>query len=170
MTVTAAAPAPELADDDSVSGAIRAYFARLRGGDVGSLPAVLGFVVLVLLFSALRPDTFASTRNAANLLEQAAPVIFIAMGLIFVLLLGEIDLGAGFTAGTTAAVMGVLMTEHGVAWPISVAAGIVTGLVIGYGVGVLVARLGIPSFVVTLATFLGLQGVLLLVIGEGGTI
>jgi D-xylose transport system permease protein len=170
VTVTAAAPAPELADDPSVSGAIRAYFARLRGGDVGSLPAVLGFVVLVLLFSALRPDTFASTRNAANLLEQAAPVIFIAMGLIFVLLLGEIDLGAGFTAGTTAAVMGVLMTEHGVAWPISVAAGIVTGLVIGYGVGVLVARLGIPSFVVTLATFLGLQGVLLLVIGEGGTI
>jgi D-xylose transport system permease protein len=170
VTVTASAPAREVADDETVGGAIRAYFARLRGGDVGSLPAVLGFIILVLLFTALRPDTFASARNAANLLEQAAPVIFIAMGLVFVLLLGEIDLGAGFTAGTTAAVMAVLMTEHGIAWPISVAAAIAAGVVIGYGVGILVAWLGIPSFVVTLATFLGLQGVLLLIIGNGGTI
>lgn len=169
MTVTANAPAPELADE-TVSGAIRAYLGRLRGGDVGSLPAVLGFIVLVLFFSFLRPDTFASTANAANLLVQSAAVIYIAMGLVFVLLLGEIDLGAGYTAGTTAAVMGVLMTEHNIAWPIAVAASIATGVVIGYSVGILVARLGIPSFVVTLATFLGLQGVLLLIIGNGGTI
>jgi D-xylose transport system permease protein len=170
VTVTAAAPAPELESDETVVGAIRAYFSRLRGGDVGSLPAVLGFVVLVILFTLLRPDTFATKANAANLLVQSAPVIFIAMGLVFVLLLGEIDLGAGFTAGTSAAVMGVLITEHSIAWPIGVLAAVATGVVIGLGVGVLVANLGIPSFVVTLATFLGLQGVLLLVIGNGGTI
>ena len=171
MTVTAAAPAPDIEEDEnSVSSAFRAYINRLRGGDVGSLPAVLGFVALVILFSVLRPDTFASSRNAANLLVQATPVIFIAMGLVFVLLLGEIDLGAGYTAGTSAAVMGVLMTNHGVGWPVAVAACIATGLVIGLTVGLLVARLNIPSFVVTLASFLGLQGVLLLIIGEGGTI
>ncbi len=171
MTVTAAAPAPDLKEDDgSVGSAVRGYLDRLRGGDVGSLPAVLGFVVLVILFAVMRPDTFASSRNGANLLVQAAPVIFIAMGLIFVLLLGEIDLGAGYTAGTSAAVMGVVMTEQGFAWPIAVAACIVTGVVVGLLVGLLVARLNIPSFVVTLASFLGLQGVLLLVIGSGGTI
>lgn len=171
MTVTAAAPAPDVQEDDSsVGSAVRAYLDRLRGGDVGSLPAVLGFIALVILFAAMRPDTFASSRNAANLLAQSAPVIFIAMGLVFILLLGEIDLGAGFTAGTSAAVMGVLMTNHGIAWPIAVAACVGTGIVIGLVVGLLVARLNIPSFVVTLASFLGLQGILLLVIGEGGTI
>jgi D-xylose transport system permease protein len=171
VTAPASTPAPEMEiEDGSVGSAARAYVTRLRGGDVGSLPAILGFVVLVLLFTILRPDTFASSRNAANLLVQAAPVIFIAMGLVFVLLLGEIDLGAGYTAGTSAAVMGVLMTNHGVAMPIAVLACLATGVAVGLGVGVLVAWLSIPSFVVTLATFLGLQGVLLLVIGQGGTI
>lgn len=171
MTVTAAEPASDIVgEDETVGSAVRNYVNRLRGGDVGSLPAVLGFIVLVILFSAMRPDTFASSRNAANLLVQATPVIFIAMGLVFVLLLGEIDLSAGYTAGTSAAVMGVLMTEHGVAWPIAVAACLATGLTIGLLIGLLVAGLSIPSFVVTLAAFLGLQGVLLLVIGEGGTI
>jgi D-xylose transport system permease protein len=171
VTAPAPAPAPDLEiEDGSVGSAVRGYVTRLRGGDVGSLPAILGFVVLVILFAALRPDTFASSRNAANLLNQAAPVIFIAMGLIFVLLLGEIDLGAGYLAGVSAAVMGVLMTNHGVAMPLAVLACLATGVVVGFGVGALVAWLHIPSFVVTLATFLGLQGVLLLVIGAGGTI
>ena len=92
------------------------------------------------------------------------------MGLVFVLLLGEIDLSAGFTAGTAAAVLGVLMGQHGVPWWLAIPAALLTGAVIGLLIGLLVARLGIPSFVVTLAWFLGLQGVLLLVIGEGGTI
>jgi D-xylose transport system permease protein len=108
--------------------------------------------------------------NAANLLNQSAAVIFIAMGMVFVLLLGEIDLSAGFTAGTAAAVLAVLATKHHVAWPLAVLGCLTTGLVLGVVIGLLVARLGIPSFVVTLAMFLGLQGVMLLVIGEGGTI
>jgi D-xylose transport system permease protein len=78
---------------------ITAYLDKLRGGDVGSMPAIAGLIVLVIFFSILQPDTFPSTRNIANLLPQSAPVIFIAMGLIFVLLLGEIDLAAGYTAG-----------------------------------------------------------------------
>jgi D-xylose transport system permease protein len=149
---------------------VTAYLDKLRGGDVGSMPAIAGLIVLVIFFSILQPDTFPSTRNIANLLPQSAPVIFIAMGLIFVLLLGEIDLGAGYTAGASAAVMAVLMTKHGWPWPFAFLACVLTGMVVGLTVGVLVAGLNIPSFVVTLASFLGMQGVLLLIIGEGGTI
>jgi D-xylose transport system permease protein len=170
MTTTTAPPQPEATDNAGALGsAVRDYVARLRGGDTGSLPAVLGFVVLVVLFS-VSSEAFTSKLNWANLLNQSAAYVFIAMGLVFVLLLGEIDLGAGFTAGTAAAIMGVFMTQRGYAWPIAVVACIVTGAVIGLTIGILVARLGIPSFVVTLAYFLGLQGVLLLVIREGGTI
>ena len=146
------------------------YIARVRGGDVGSLPAVLGLVALVIVFSVLRPDRFTNSLNFANLIHQAAAVIVIAMGLVFVLLLGEIDLSAGYTAGTCAAVVGIFATRHSQPWPVAVLAGLATGLVIGFAIGSLVARLGIPSFVVTLAAFLGLQGVLLKSIGEGGTI
>ncbi|WP_088320488.1 sugar ABC transporter permease [Kineosporia sp. R_H_3] len=170
MTTSTATPAPEVIEEGGgIGGALRDYVARLRGGDTGSLPAVLGFIVLVIFFSATA-EPFTSKLNWANLLNQSAAYIFIAMGLVFVLLLGEIDLSAGYTAGTSAAMMGVVMTQKGFAWPIAVLACLVTGAVIGLTIGILVARLGIPSFVVTLAYFLGLQGVLLLVIGEGGTI
>lgn len=172
MTAVQETPQAEEVHDarGEIGGAISAYVEKLRGGDVGGLPAVLGFVALVILFSILGPDTFATERNAANLLNQSALYIYIAMGLIFVLLLGEIDLSAGFTAGTGAAVLAVLATQHGVAWPLAMLGALVGGAVIGLLIGLLVARLGIPSFVVTLAWFLGLQGVMLLVIGEGGTI
>ena len=169
MTTTAVPTSETLEPEEGLGGAVRDYVSRLRGGDTGSLPAALGFVVLVAFFSATA-DPFRSKLNWANLLNQSAAYIFIAMGLVFVLLLGEIDLSAGFTAGTSAAIMAVVMTTHGYAWPIAVAACLATGAVIGLLIGLLVARLGIPSFVVTLALFLGLQGVLLLVIGEGGTV
>ena len=150
--------------------AVSDYVAKVRGGDVGSLPAVLGLVVLFIVFSILRPDTFTNSFNMANLVNQSAAVIIIAMGLVFVLLLGEIDLAAGYTAGTAAAVMGIAATRHDWPWYLAILACLATGAVIGTCIGLLVARLGIPSFVVTLAAFLGLQGVLLKLIGEGGTI
>jgi D-xylose transport system permease protein len=146
------------------------YVDRVRGGDVGSLPAILGLVVLTAVFAVLRPETFTNSFNFANLINQSAAVMVIAMGLVFVLLLGEIDLSAGFTAGTSGAVLAIVLTRQGQPWPVAVLAGLATGALIGFCIGMLVARLGIPSFVVTLAAFLGLQGVLLKLIGEGGTI
>jgi D-xylose transport system permease protein len=148
----------------------RDYVTKLRGGELGSLPAILGLVVLCVVFAVLRPGRFTDPFNVANLTNQAAATVVLAMGLVFVLLLGEIDLAAGYTGGTAAAVTGVVMTEHGWPWLPSLLACLTTGAVIGMVIGLLVARLGIPSFVVTLAFFLGLQGVLLVVIGEGGTI
>ena len=158
------------AEQGGIGEALRDYISRTRGGDVGALPAVLSLIVLGVVFTALRPSTFTSALNFANLLHQAAAVIVIAMGLVFVLLLGEIDLSAGWTAGSSAAVMGVVLTNHGWPWYLSIVACLITGTVIGTVLGLLVAYVGIPSFVVTLAAFLGLQGVLLKLVGEGGTV
>ena len=157
-------------DTDGIGAAMGSYFNRVKGGDVGSLPAVLGLIVLIGLFSVLKPETFFTALNFANLLNQGTAIIVLAMGLVFVLLLGEIDLSAGFTAGTAAAVLAVALSSWGLAWPLALILGLLTGTVIGLSIGVLVARLGIPSCVVTLAMFLALQGVMLLIIGEGGTI
>ena len=164
--------ADELAPTTAASfkSIVNDYVTKLRGGDLGSLPAILGLVVLVIVFSALRPGRFTDPFNVANLTNQAAAIIILSMGLVFVLLLGEIDLAAGYTGGTGAAVVGVVMTEQGWPWIPSLLAGLATGAFMGLVIGLLVARLGIPSFVVTLAFFLGLQGVLLVVVGEGGTI
>jgi D-xylose transport system permease protein len=153
-----------------LSTATREWWARVRGGDIGSLPAVLGFVVLVVVFTIMKGDVFATEANWANLLNQAAAVTFIAMGLIFVLLLGEIDLSAGFMAGAAGAVLAVSLTKNGLSWPLAVLLCLGFGLVLGTVMGSLVALLGIPSFVVTLAAFLALQGVQLVIIGVGGTI
>jgi D-xylose transport system permease protein len=147
-----------------------AYWDRIKGGDLGALPAVIGCVILAVVFGVLQPDSFLTEQNFANLLNQGAAIIVLAMGLVFVLLLGEIDLSAGFTAGTGAAILGVLLTQHGWAWPLAVLVALAAGAAIGYAIALLVARLGIPSFVVSLAFFLGLQGAMLLIIGEGGTI
>lgn len=147
------------------------YVARTRGGELGSLPAVLGLVALLIIFTALKGSTFLSAFNMANLLSQAAMIIVIAMGLVFVLLLGEIDLSAGYTAGTAAAILGVTLgVKHQWPLPLALLACLGTGALIGLFIGALVARLGIPSFVVTLAMFLALQGLMLLIIGEGGTV
>jgi D-xylose transport system permease protein len=159
----------ELTRSPSLGEYVRGYIDRVRGGDIGSLPAVFGLVVLVIVFSLMRP-VFFSAGNFANLLTQGAPITVIAMGLVFVLLLGEIDLSAGFTSGVCAAVLATLLTEQGWAWPLAVVVALLVGLLIGTSMGTLVARVGIPSFVVTLAAFLAFQGTVLLIIGEGGNV
>jgi D-xylose transport system permease protein len=153
----------------TLKGAAQNYWARVKSGDIGSLPAVLGLVVLCLVFGSMS-SVFLTPGNFANLITQAAAVIVIAMGLVFVLLLGEIDLSAGYTAGVSGAVLVILITNEGQPWYIALIASIATGAFLGFLLGTLVARLGIPSFVVTLAAFLAFQGILLLLAGEGGTI
>jgi D-xylose transport system permease protein len=145
------------------------YGQRLRGGDMGALPAVFGLVVLCTIFAVLEPS-FLTAGNFANLFTQGAAGVVIAMGLIFVLLLGEIDLSAGFASGVCAAVLAIMLDTYHLPWYVSVGAAIVTGVVIGLIVGFLVAKVGIPSFVVTLAAFLAFQGVVLLLLKEGTNI
>ncbi len=155
--------------DAGFGDAVRAYVRRVRGGDMGSLPAVLGLIVLFVVFG-LANDRFMSALNLANLITQAGSICVLAMGLVFVLLLGDIDLSAGVAGGVSACVMGLTIVEARWPWWAAVLAGIACGAVIGLAIGVLRAKLGIPSFVVTLAFFLGLQGVTLKLIGEGGSV
>jgi D-xylose transport system permease protein len=171
---TAAPPASQFDIQEETGGSIgaaaREYWTRVKGGDMGSLPAIIGVVALVVIFGIMEGDTFLSKGNFANLINQGAAIMVLAMGLVFVLLLGEIDLSAGFAAGMGAAILATTLTEKGWAWPLALLAALATGVAIGFSIALLVARLGIPSFVVTLAFFLGLQGAMLLIIGEGGTI
>ncbi|GAA3440690.1 sugar ABC transporter permease [Planomonospora venezuelensis] len=164
MTTTLKAPR---AESRSIGSNVRGYAERVRGGDMGALPAVFGLVVLCTVFSILKP-AFLTSGNFANLFTQGAAVTVIAMGLVFVLLLGEIDLSAGFASGVCAAVLAIMLTDQGLPWYAAVGAAILTGVVIGTVIGTLVAKLGIPSFVVTLAAFLGFQGLVLLLV-KGGT-
>ncbi|MDT7663460.1 MAG: D-xylose transport system permease protein [Pseudonocardiales bacterium] len=202
----------------STPEAVGDYLAKVRGGELGSLPALFGLVVLLILFS-VASVSFLTLGNIANLLAQGAGVTIIAMGLVFVLLLGEIDLSAGTASGVTAAVLALhlvtggnllgklgigvfalfcllLLVAIGIAvqlkiWyavaPPAIALLIVligfgpnpwlemvlaicVGTAIGLLTGFLVSRIGIPSFVVTLALFLAWQGVILQFIGDGGTL
>jgi len=145
------------------------YIARVKSGDIGALPAILGLIALGLIFK-FSSQYFLTNRNLANLITQSAPVMVIAMGLVFLLLLGEIDLAAGFTSGVCGASMVLLINNHGFPWYAAFLVSLVIGTALGFGMGALRARLGIPSFVVTLSAFLAFQGVLLLMAGEGGTI
>src|SRR5215211_4919306 len=105
MTTTAhAQPGAVTAAPPNVASHVREYLSRVRGGDIGALPAVLGLIVLCAVFATLRP-AFLSTVNFANLFAQGAAVAIIAMGLVFVLLIGEIDLSAGFASGVCASVL-----------------------------------------------------------------
>jgi D-xylose transport system permease protein len=169
--ITSAAQPPVEAEEASspLAAYARNYVGRIRGGDMGSLPAVLGLIVLCVGFGIARP-VFFSAVNFANLFTQGAAVVAIAMGLVFVLLLGEIDLSAGYASGVCAAVLAVLLTDHNWPWYLTILAALFTGAVIGTGIGLLVAKIGIPSFVVTLAGFLAFQGVVLLLLKNGTNI
>jgi D-xylose transport system permease protein len=149
-----------------IIGYTRTYLQRVRGGEMGSLPAATGLVILVILFSIVQ-DTFAGLYNFGNLLTEGAGPILLAMGLVFVLLLGEIDLAAGYAAGVCAAVMVRLTSGYNAPWPISIGAALLTGIVIGFVIGWLRAKVRIPSFVVTLAFFLAFQGVMLYIVNNG---
>jgi D-xylose transport system permease protein len=153
--------------EGSLADQVRAWLQRVRGGEMGALPAVGGFIVLSILFSILSPF-FLTERNFANLMTQAATLVMLGMALVFVILLGEIDLSAGVTAGVSMCIFIVLINVQGFNWIVALVIAFAVGLAIGTFIGFFVAKVGIPSFVVTLGLFLGLQGIQLIVIGSGG--
>jgi D-xylose transport system permease protein len=148
----------------------RERVAALREGELGSLPIVLGIIVIAIYFQA-RNSNFLTADNFVNLIAQMAGIMIIGTGIVFVLLLGEIDLSVGYVSGM-GGVIAALLLEPGKGVPTSVAVilAIGTGVAIGVAQGFFVARVGVPSFVVTLAGLLGWNGVLLQIIGSSGTI
>jgi len=151
-------------------GTLAGYRARIARGDIGQLPVLIGLVVIWLVFYIASGGTFVSPFNLVNLALQMAAVGTIAVGVVFVLLLGEIDLTVGIVSGLCAGIMAVLNVKMGVPGPVAVGAGVVSGTVIGLAQGVWITRFRIPSFVVTLAGLIGWQGALLYVLGNTGTI
>jgi D-xylose transport system permease protein len=151
--------------DDGGSQALR----RFIQGDLASLRVVVGLAVIWIIFQT-QNDRFLSAQNLTNLMLQITAVGLISIGIVFVLLLGEIDLSVGAVSGLTAAIMTVLNVKHGWNPYLAIAAGIVVGAAIGALQGFLFSRFGVPSFVVTLAGLLAWQGALLQVLGSTGSI
>jgi D-xylose transport system permease protein len=149
---------------------IRGSIARIRAGDSGILPVVGGLILISILFESL-DSKFLTAGNLVNLLVQAAVFSLLAMGEVFVLLLGEIDLSVGYVAGLGAVVMADLAgPAHGWPWWSAITAALLTTAGIGLIQGLIITLVGLPSFVVTLAGLLFWQGVLLKILGSGGTI
>jgi D-xylose transport system permease protein len=170
-----AVPLPtDLTDERLVQGAgiagwLSSAKSRIKGGDLGSLPVVIGLVVISTVFYLQEP-AFLSSRSLVTISQFAAPVGIIALGIVLVLLLGEIDLSVGSMSGLAAAIMAVLVVNHGQSMWIGLLGGVLAGVAVGLFYTALYVRVGVPSFVITLAGLLGFQGLLLFVLGRDGTI
>lgn len=178
MTTNPTSPVVPLATDlqderlirtEGFKGAIKVGVNRVRGGDLGVLPIIVGLLVIWTIFQALNPF-FLSSANLVNLLLESAAVGVIALGIVCVLLVGEIDLSVGSVSGLSAAIVGVSFIKLG--WPIGLAVltALAAGAVIGLVYSLVYTKFGVPSFVITLAGLLGFLGVQLFVLGVEGTI
>lgn len=155
--------------DDSIGGAFRAFLSRLRSGDLGVLPVAIGLVLITVVFTALNP-VFIAPNNLVNLLFDCALVGFIALGVVCVLLLGEIDLAIGSMAGLASAIVGVLWVQLGLPIGVAILAALAAGMLAGTVYALLLTHLGMPSFISTLAGLLALLGMQLYILGSTGSI
>ncbi len=152
-----------------ISGFIAVGLERIRGGDLGVLPVVLGLVIIWSIFQSLN-SYFLSSANLVNLLMECSAVGVISLGIVCVLLVGEIDLSVGSVSGFSAAVIAVAFVKHDWPLPLAILGAIATGVLIGYIYSLIFNRFGVPSFVITLAGLLGFQGLQLFTLGRSGTI
>ena len=163
------AVAPEILAD-TLGAYLRARLARIRAGDAGVLPVIGGLLLITILFQSLNSH-FLTAGNQVNLLIQGAAYMLLAMGEVFPLLLGEIDLSIGFVSGIGGIIVAELVKEStGWPWWAAVLAALLACAAIGLLQGTIITRIGLPSFVVTLAGLLGWQGVMLLILGTGGSL
>lgn len=156
-------------NDDSLSGAVRLFIDRVRAGDLGILPVAVGLVVISVVFSSLNP-VFLLPNNLVNLLFDCATVGVISLGIVCVLMLGEIDLSVGSMSGFASALVGVIWVNMGLPLPVAIGAALLAGMVIGFVYATLYTRLGMPSFVATLAGLLAILGMQLYILGPTGSI
>jgi D-xylose transport system permease protein len=163
-TGQAAAPRPE-----KVTPTRAEIVRRIVQGDIASARVVLGLALIWVIFQS-QNDRFLTALNLTNLMLQIAATGLISVGIVYVLLLGEIDLSVGAVSGVTSAVVAVLNVKQGWSPYTAIAAGVLCGTAIGIAQGFLFTRFGIPSFVVTLAGLLIWQGALLKVLGATGTV
>jgi D-xylose transport system permease protein len=166
------APAVAPPGGESLTEYARRWWAGVKAGELGSLPIIVGLIIVAIVFQT-KNDNFLTAGNFVNLIVQAAAITTIGMGIVFVLLLGEIDLSVGFVSGV-AGVVTALLTLPDNSNVFAAGPALVIVLLVGVGIGTLhgliITKVGIPSFVVTLAGLLGWNGVVLLLIGDRGTV
>ena len=167
-------PAGPVAEDASEAtdpfGYLLQVLARLRGGDTGALPVVGGLIVLGVIFQSLNAN-FLTPGNLVNLMVQGSVYMLFALGMVFVLLIGEIDLSIGYVGGVSGVVVAELVFgTGGTSWWLALCAALATGTLIGMLNGLIITVIGLPSFIVTLAGLLAWNGVMLIILGNGGTV
>ncbi|MBJ7599658.1 MAG: ABC transporter permease [Candidatus Nephthysia bennettiae] len=158
-----------LRQSEGLRGAIKGSADRIRSGDLGMLPVVAGLVVIWTVFEVLNP-IFLSSVNLSNLATESVPVGILALGIVTILLVGQIDLSVGSVSGLSAAIVAVTFVR--LRWPVgaAVVAAMAVGSVIGWVYAQVFNRFGVPSFVVTLAGLLSFLGLQLAILGVRGSI
>ena len=150
-------------------GELQTFLSSVRAGDVGALPVVVGLVVIGAIFQILNP-VFLSSGNLVNLVLDSCAVGVISLGIVCVLLVGEIDLSVGSVSGLSGAIVAVLFVRHDVNWVLAVLAACAVATAIGLLYGVLLTRFGMPSFVSSLSGLLAFLGLQLAILGSQGSV
>lgn len=158
-----------MSHNHSVGDYLKDFIQKIKAGDLGSLPVVVGLIIICTVFSIVNP-VFLSPNNLVNLLFDSATVGLIALGVVCVLLLGEIDLSIGSMSGVGSAILGVMWVEAGYPLPLVILLAVLLGGVVGLIYALLRTELGMPSFVSTLAGLLALLGFQLYLLGATGSI
>jgi len=158
-----------LVDEAGLKGYLTAFRRRIAGGELGSLPVVIGLVVIWLIFWTREP-AFLGAENLSNLALQMVATGLLSVGIVMVLLLGEVDLSVGSVSGVTSALFATQFVNSGRNQVVAVLMAMVLGCLIGAVHGFFFTRFGVPSFVVTLAGLLGWQGLQLKVLGTTGSV
>lgn len=158
-----------LRHNENLAAVLRSFIDRIKSGDLGMMPVVIGLILISFVFSILNP-VYLAPNNLVNMLFDCATVGFISLGIVCVLMLGEIDLSVGSMSGLSSAVIGVLWVNQG--WPVAgaIAVALLIGALVGLVYAQLYTRLGMPSFVATLAGLLALLGMQLYILGPSGSI
>jgi D-xylose transport system permease protein len=171
---TVAPAATDLQDErlhqgEGLRGTLTALGHRVRDGDLGMLPVVAGLIVIAIVFNSLN-SIFLSSQNLSNLLLESVPVGIIALGIVCVLLVAQIDLSVGSVSGLSAALLAVLWVDEGLPVALAVLIALLAGAAIGLLYSQLFNRVGVPSFVITLAGLLGFVGIQLWLLGAKGAV
>ena len=155
--------------EQGLAGYISEFKRKVRGGDLGSIPVVIGLLLICVVFQTMNSE-FLSAKNISDIAVTMVATGMIAVGMIFVLLLGEIDLSVGSVSGVAAAVVAVLSVTHGMNEWLALLAAVVSSALIGAIHGFFFAKIGAPAFAVTLAGLLFWVGFMLYLLGSTGTI
>lgn len=169
MSETTGQPAA-IGTSPTVSEYVNNYWKRVKAGDLGPLPIILGLIVIAIIFQLLNQN-YLTPRNFVNLIVQMAGITTIAIGVVYVLLLGEIDLSIGYVSAVAAVFLAMrLRPPSEWTWWMALIAALALAALIGMVQGFIITKFSLPSFVVTLAGFLVWNGVVLILIGNGGTV